>query len=586
MKNSMNALVIVGLVLLLAGVGLCVSSMMGGELPGKLDLKVQAKPTVMTIAYKAYSNPEAVDGKYWLAKVVMRNTGNAPLSDLAVSYRVPGHIEWTTPDTAAEVLPGQTLVMPIYPRFTSAVTKTRTRTPASLEVKVDYKTAGESKSVVEKRPFELRGVTEIEYTSIEADEIISWYDMWDNSEILAAYMTDEDEVVKAYFGKISETMGGTPYVSNNEDLGKLLGAIYQFEVGTGMVYMGAKGVPETLGETQTLVQSIKLPRDVIQGNSATCIELTLLMSALLNQCGVKSHMVLIPGHAFPIIETPSGQLVAFECTGVGGQALGGVDSFEDAYKKGNETWAKCLKGETPYVIVDYQSHQASGLRPPELDPVDISAFLKMLNDRIDRRVSAAKEAQQQQQQQQAQQESTQQQSTQTNPAPGPGPNTGPVGPDPAVANFAAYRDPTGRMTVPYPGNWMTDPNAIAMVQQSGAPWYLFAAADPQSGWEVGVFGFNSPDQQMCADALYGLGLGMGIDMAFGTPELVQIQGRPWTVVPISYVHQTGTPFTAQLYMHTSGPLTYGFGVSGPTQTAGVASGNVNLIIQNVVITGQ
>lgn len=586
MNKSINALTILGVLLLLAGVGLSTKHLMAGAGAGKLDLKIQTRPTMMTVAYKAYGNPEAVDGKYWLAKVVMRNTGDSPLSHLAVSYRIPGHVEWTTPDTAAEVLPGQTLVMPIYPRFTSAVTKTRTRTPASLEVKIDYETAGKSDSVIEKRPFELRGVTEIEYTSIEADEIISWYDMWDNSEVLAAYMTDEDEVVKAYFGKISETMGGTPYVSNNEDLGKLLGAIYQFEVGTGMVYMGAKGVPETLGETQTLVQSIKLPRDVIQGNSGTCIELTILMSALLNQCGVKSHMVLIPGHAFPIIQTPDGQLVAFECTGVGGQALGGVSSFEEAFKGGNETWAKCLKGETPYVIVDYQDYQASGLRPPELDPVDITAFLKMLNDRIDRRVSAAKEAQQQQQASQdaqAQQQDQPQDQPQDLQQP---PIQQTPGPDPAVANFARFRDSSGRMTVPYPANWVSDPGIIATLQQSGAPWYLFAAADMQTGWEIGAFGFGSPDQQACIQAMYGLGQQLGINMSFHAPQNVLIQGRSWTMVPITYMHQTGVPYSAQLYMHTTGPVTYGFGVSGPTQTAGAASGTINLIIQNVTIAGQ
>ena len=375
----------------------------------------------------------------------------------------------------------------------------------------------------------------------------------------------------------------SPAAESAEDLGKLLGAIYQFQVGTGMVYMGAKGVPETLGESHTLVQSIKLPRDVIQGNSATCIELTILMSALLNQCGVKSHMVLIPGHAFPVIQTPDGQLVAFECTGIGGQAIGGVSSFEDAFKNGNATWEKCMKGETPFVLVDYQAHQASGLRPPELEAVDITALMQMLSDRIARRTAAAKEAQKQQQQADAQQQAQ----PGPGPAPGPTPAPGPApGPDPAVANFAAYRDPTGQMAVRYPANWMTDANAIAMVQQSGAPWYLYGAADMQTGWELSVFGFDTPDQNACTQAIQGLGFQMGVDMQIGTAQLVQIQGRPWTVVPFSYVDMNGVPYTSQLYMHTIGQLTYGFGVGGPTQTAGLASGNVNLIIQNVVIGGQ
>ncbi len=101
-----------------------------------------------------------------------------------------------------------------------------------------------------------------------------------------------------------------------------------------------------------------------------------------------------------------------------------------------------------------------------------------------------------------------------------------------------------------------------------------------------MFGFNSPDQMACSQALYDLGLQMGSSMNFGTAQSVQIKGRPWTMVPITYVDMNGTPYTSQLYMHTLGQLTYGFGVGGPAQSVQAAAGIVNSIIQNVVISGQ
>ncbi len=575
-------LAIAGVAILASGLGISAAHLFGGAEPGTLDVKIHSKPTVMTVAYKAYGNAEAADGKYWLAKLVMQNTGGTPLSDLKVSYRVPDYIDWTTPDSAAVVLPGQTTVLPIYPRFPASITNIRTRTPTQLELKVEYSVDGEQKSRIEKRPFELRGVTEIEFTSIESDEIISWYDMWDNSEVLAAYMTDEDEVVKAYFGKISETMGGTPYVQTAEDLGKLVGAIYNFQVGTGMAYMGAKGVPEVLGDTQTLVQSVKLPREVIRGNSGTCIELTLLMSALLNQCGVKSYMVLIPGHAFPIIEMAGGQVVGFECTGVGGQNLGGVASFEKALTAGNETWAKCQRNELPFVIVDYQDHQARGLRPPELEPVDITALTQMLTTRVRDRSSRGTQSQQSQNQggsYQTQNQQTQNQQTQ-NQTQDPRHNQTQ---QQTAANLATYRDPAGVLSFQYPKSLIGNPQLVTQLQRS-SPWYLDNLTDQQTGWGVDVYGFGSTNQQDCVEALRGLGQTLGAKVSFGQSQQAQINGKNWAVIPVTYTVERQT-HRGHVYLITVGRVTYGVGVGGPENSAEAARPSVQQIVQSIQIAG-
>lgn len=581
MKSKRTGIMISGLAVMLAGAGLCTWHFAGAPAAGTLKVDLETKPTVMTVAYKAYGNAEAADGKYWLGKLVMKNTGESPLSDLNVSYRVPEYIDWTTPDTAAEVLPGQSAVLPIYPRFPKSVTEIRTRTPSQLEVKIEYTADGKKHSSVEKRPFEFRGITEIEYTSIASDEMLSWYDMWDNKEVLAAYMTDEDEVVKAYFGKISETMGGTPYVSSNKDLVKLTRAIYDFEVNTGLVYMGAKGVPETLGDSRTVVQSIKLPRDVIRGNSGTCIELTLLMSSLLKQCGVNSFMVLVPGHAFPVIASPSGQLVPFECTGVGGTNLGGVDSFEKALAKGAATWKKCQEGKLPFVLINYSAEQAKGMRPPELDQVDVTALSQMLASRIKNRQPAVQQVVQPQQpqvQQQLQQRVQIRQQPQVRQV---------VQPDAysqtttRLPNFTTYRDPTNVLSFQYPGTWATDMSALQSVQQGGAPWYLFNAEDPQTGWSVAAFGFGSTDHSACVQALGELGVALGLSMSFGNTQQTQINGMTWTITPIQYIGANGVSFSAELRLVTIGSVTYGVGISGPAQTEGAAAAQVNQVLGSI-----
>lgn len=568
-------LVLVGLVLILAHVA-------GGPQPGKLDLSIETKPTVMTVAYKAYGNAEAADGRFWLAKMVMHNSGEDSLRDLSVSYRVPGLIEWTTPDTAAELLPGQTAVLPIYPRFPSRVAQTRSRTPQSLEIKMEWLSGGEAKDRTEKRDFELRGVTEIEYTSIESSEIASWYDMWSNADLLAAYVTDEDPVVKAYFGKISETMGGTPYVQTAEQLGQLLGSIYNFQVATGMVYMGAKGVPEVLGDTNTLVQSIKLPRAVIQGNTGTCIELTILMSALLNQCGVKSHLVLIPGHTFPIIELPDGQVIGFETTGIGGANLGGTSSFEEALKAGNQKWAQCQQGETPYVVIDYQAMQAKGIRPPELPPPDAGDLEEMLAKRVAR---AREKRDRQTPRGREQRTAGGGQRGRGGRAQQPAAEAGQPRRD-TTAALASYQDPSGVLRVHYPRGWTHNAQFATRMHQFGHRWFLYNVTDPQTGWGLEVYRFPTRDQQTCLNTLIQFGSSLGMTMRFNDPQQVKLGGETWNYHPIGIRNQAGATMTSHLYLWSGGQGTYAFSFGGPNQTAGQVQQVFQTILNNIEIREQ
>jgi hypothetical protein len=40
----------------------------------------------MSFGYKVYANPQVNAGKYFLSKVVLKNSGGKPIHDLTVSY--------------------------------------------------------------------------------------------------------------------------------------------------------------------------------------------------------------------------------------------------------------------------------------------------------------------------------------------------------------------------------------------------------------------------------------------------------------------------------------------------------------------
>ena len=435
----------------------------GGSGAGELGRTLYCKDHVMTVAYKAYGNPEAADGKYWLAKLVLDNSGKGPLKDVKVSYRIPRWLEeWSTPEVTPVLWPGQTYVLPIYPPLPSKVAELRTRTTATVEVKISFTNQGKSDEVVEKRNFQLLGVNEIEYTSLPLTEVMNWYDLFDNYELLAAYCMDQDDAVQMFLGKVGEVHGGVSTADNAEKVATLLAKIYELQRKVGMSYVAAKGFPEKVGDVETINQNVRLPREVIQNNSGLCIELALLMCSLCDAGGAHSKLVMIPGHAYALIQADNGDELAFECTGVGEGRYGKSMDWKQALKTGMDEIKQVRSGQKDGIIIDLHEFQQKGIRPPELTPLDKEKFAAFLNGELANSGMSR--------------------------LPGAGVTadntTG--GPQPVA--------PPVTVTIPFPTTWVTDaPQLTAFCK--AVPACKFFAADPAGDKYVQWFYYGGKDTQ-------------------------------------------------------------------------------------------
>jgi hypothetical protein len=85
----------------------------------------------MSFGYKVYANPQVNAGKYFLSKVVLKNSGGKPIHDLTVSYQVPDYIPWTTPEVSGDLPPGNSVVELYYPKFPERITHLANQTPAT-----------------------------------------------------------------------------------------------------------------------------------------------------------------------------------------------------------------------------------------------------------------------------------------------------------------------------------------------------------------------------------------------------------------------------------------------------------------------
>lgn len=162
------------------------------------------------------------------------------------------------------------------------------KTTSSKE-QVNIKVTGSNIEETEENfAIDIKGRNEFMYTNIPAEEIRTAGEMFDNMDLLSCYVTPEDPIIKYYTQKIQEKVlkGETASVTNKDEEGvRFMTGIYDATLMSHMVYSGTSGVPVKFGDVQSLIQSIRLPREVVTGKTGLCIELTLLYASIMMNAG-------------------------------------------------------------------------------------------------------------------------------------------------------------------------------------------------------------------------------------------------------------------------------------------------------------
>jgi len=439
-----------------------------------LNVKIANSAYVMPSVYKVYANPQALNGEYYFFKMLMTNDGAGSLHDVKVSYDIPGYIDWTELQTIPIIYPGQHVVIRCYPHFKDDVVKKMTQSQETGEIKIEYN-GGKVKK--ESFGFNMMGRNQFVYTDIPADQVTSYPDMMHNTQLLPCLVTPEDPIVKYYTSQVQDRWmkGEAASVDNKpEEQVKFLMGLYAATIQSRMVYSGTEGVPQKMGDINSTVQSARLPREVITGNTGLCIELSLMYASVLKAAGLHPAIFLIPGHAFPGILASDGYY-AIEATGCGGQGLGGIMTAQQAFTKGEEelkTFFEGLqKGDTRNIIIDVNDLETKGVVPMELGDDE---FLRKKVDDIAATFSGGGAA--------------------TTPATnnGGGNETRNVRRNGGSSGGSSIATYSGDISFSYPASWVRHNRPLPQLNTLVA----HIVADQTSGISVWDVAANSPDQAM------------------------------------------------------------------------------------------
>lgn len=364
---------IIAIALVVAGTGLLLYTFLFSGTTGDLRVNIQPATYIMPAAYKVYANEDVLGGRYNLFKAVVQNDGGSIISNMKVEYRIPKYIDgWTEAQAPNHVLPGQSVVVMGYPSFERSIIEKNTQSREKAEIRITYGPKGNQEEHLESFTFTMMSVNDFAYTDLPASEIASYSDLVENNPLSACFVTAEDPVIQYYTSKIQrEILGGEAAGVNrtSEESIRFLQGIYEATLQSKMVYSSTPSVPSNTGDVSTIVQRIRLPRDVVTGNTGLCIELSFLYASVLRNAGLEPILYYVPGHAYPGFRL-DGQYYAIEATGIGGQGLGGSLSANDALKKGmeqlQEFFRRVQMGDERYSIVDINECFKQGIIPMEL----------------------------------------------------------------------------------------------------------------------------------------------------------------------------------------------------------------------------
>jgi hypothetical protein len=280
------------------------------------DFEFQAKPQVMSCLAKSYGNPKFTN--LWVARTVLKNTGEQSLTDYRVRFRLRDSTpSWSPWKHCSEVLPSQTVVDAYFPIFDlEKVGRLNGSCRDTLELEYQYRHAdGQLVEASDSRTIQLLGRNEVVFSSRKAVDCGNWQDRFDyGPAILASFVTKDDPIIQQVAGWVSGQAGGVAANASDEKAVQFLQTLYTFMTANHIAYQ----TPPSGEFNGQFGQHIKYGRDVLQNRAGTCVDLAIFYGSVCEAVGLEPVLFLIPGHCFPAVRLPRSQRIyAVESTGVG-----------------------------------------------------------------------------------------------------------------------------------------------------------------------------------------------------------------------------------------------------------------------------
>ena len=239
------------------------------------DLNLQ---TVFSAAYKNYQDKP-------IGSVKLKNASATEYGNLKLSFQIKEYMDFPTSLEIASIAGNEIRELDIKATFNNKILEVDEDTGVQVEVKLTYQRDGQKDDITLTQPMTIYGKNAI---------------VWADAAMVGSFVTPKDDTLRDYVRQVVNTY--QPEAGPLND--KLVSAMAYFSslTASGANYIIDPNTPFTeLRDDQ--IDYVQFPRETLRLKSGDCDDLSVLISAGLENLGIKTALLEIPGHLFMMFDT-------------------------------------------------------------------------------------------------------------------------------------------------------------------------------------------------------------------------------------------------------------------------------------------
>ena len=237
--------------------------------------------TVFSAAYKNYQDKP-------IGSVTLRNVGGTDYGNLKLSFQIREFMDFPTTVDISRIDASQDIEIPIRATFNNRILDVDEDTGVQVEVKLTYLRDGRKDDITLTQPMTIYGKNAM---------------VWGNAQMIGSFVTPKDDTLRDYVRQVVNAYLPEPGPLNR----KMVSAMTFFSSlsAAGVNYIVDPNTPfAELSDDQ--VDYVQFPRETLRLKSGDCDDLSVLISAGLENLGIRTAFVEVPGHLFLMFDTGLG----------------------------------------------------------------------------------------------------------------------------------------------------------------------------------------------------------------------------------------------------------------------------------------
>ncbi len=237
---------------------------------------------IFSSLYKSYAdNP--------FGTITVKNSTGAVIDRIYATIRIRGFMDYPTETRARRnIAPGESVSLKIFAVFNNKILSLSEDTPLNARIVVHYTGSSGRKTLVSSHSFTVYNRNAM---------------TWDDTKKLASYITPRESTVKSTARHIIQSFRHCRLSFLDARLQKAM-QVFASLGSYGITYVEDPKTPyKKFSNLRGKVDYIQYPRETLKYRTGDCDDLTVMFSSLLENLGIDTAFVTVPGHIFLMFNT-------------------------------------------------------------------------------------------------------------------------------------------------------------------------------------------------------------------------------------------------------------------------------------------